>query len=65
MQKAKLPGSSTSAFPTFFGERKHSTVICNALAIYGKWFRDADLKEICIEAEIVAEGSIMDSVIVR
>lgn len=32
--------------------------ICNALAILGKRFRDAGLKDICIEARIVAEGSI-------
>lgn len=32
--------------------------ICNALAIIGKRFRDAGLKDICIEAGIVAEGSI-------
>lgn len=32
--------------------------ICNALSILGKRFRDAGLKDICIEAEIVAEGSI-------
>ncbi|XP_041948124.1 uncharacterized protein LOC121709114 [Alosa sapidissima] len=32
--------------------------ICNALAIIGKRFRDAGLKDICIEAGVVAEGSI-------
>lgn len=32
--------------------------ICNALAILGKRFRDAGLKDICVEAEIVAQGSI-------
>ena len=32
--------------------------ICNALSILGKRFRDAGLKDICIEAGIVAEGSI-------
>ena len=32
--------------------------ICNALSIIGKRFRDAGLKDICIEAGIVAEGSI-------
>lgn len=32
--------------------------ICNALAIIGERFRDAGLKDICIEAGIVAEGSI-------
>lgn len=32
--------------------------ICNGLAILGKRFRDAGLKDICIEAGIVAEGSI-------
>ncbi|KAJ8346686.1 hypothetical protein SKAU_G00280870 [Synaphobranchus kaupii] len=32
--------------------------ICNALAILGKRFRDAGLKDICIEAAIVAEGSV-------
>lgn len=32
--------------------------ICNALAILGKRFGDAGLKDICIEAGIVAEGSI-------
>ena len=34
--------------------------ICNALSILGKRFRDAGLKDICIEAGIVAEGSIND-----
>lgn len=33
-------------------------IICNALAILGNGFRDAVLKDICIEAGIVAEGSI-------
>ena len=32
--------------------------ICNALSILGKRFGDAGLKDICIEAGIVAEGSI-------
>ncbi len=32
--------------------------IFNALAIRGKHFQDAGLKDICIEAGIVAEGSI-------
>ena len=32
--------------------------ICNALSIIGKGFRDSDLKDICIEVGIVAEGSI-------
>ena len=32
--------------------------ICNALAIIGKRFRDAGLKDICEEAGVVAEGSI-------
>ena len=32
--------------------------ICNALSILGKRFWDAGLKDICIEAGIVAEGSI-------
>ena len=32
--------------------------ICNALSIIGKRFQDAGLKDICIEAGIVAEGSI-------
>lgn len=32
--------------------------ICNVLAIIGKRFRDAGLKDICIEAGSVAEGSI-------
>ena len=32
--------------------------ICNVLAILGKRFRDAGLKDICIEAGIVAEWSI-------
>ena len=32
--------------------------ICNALSIIGKLFQDAGLKDICIEAGIVAEGSI-------
>jgi len=32
--------------------------ICNALSILGKRFRDAGLKDIYIEAGLVAEGSI-------
>jgi len=32
--------------------------ICNALSILGKQFRDARLKNICIEVGLVAEGSI-------
>ena len=32
--------------------------ICNALSILGKRFGDGGLKDICIEAELVAEGSI-------
>ena len=32
--------------------------ICNVLSILGKRFWDAGLKDICIEAGIVAEGSI-------
>ena len=32
--------------------------ICNALSIIGKRFGDAGLKDICIEAWIVAEGSV-------
>ena len=32
--------------------------ICNALAIIGERFKDAGLKDICIEAEVVTEGSI-------
>jgi hypothetical protein len=32
--------------------------ICNALSILGKRFRDAGLKDICIEAGLVAEGSL-------
>lgn len=32
--------------------------ICNALAIIGKRFQDGGLKDICIEAGLVAEGSI-------
>ena len=32
--------------------------ICNALSILGKQFQDAGLNDICIEAGIVAEGSV-------
>ena len=32
--------------------------ICNALSILGKRFQDAGLKDICIEAGLVAEGSV-------
>ena len=32
--------------------------LCNALSILGKRFRDAGLKDICVEAGIVAEGSV-------
>ena len=32
--------------------------ICNALSILGKRFGEGGLKDICIEAELVAEGSI-------
>ena len=32
--------------------------LCNALSILGKRFRDAGLKNICIEAGILAEGSV-------
>ena len=32
--------------------------ICNALSILGKRFGDSGVKDICIEAELVAEGSI-------
>lgn len=32
--------------------------ICNALSILGKWFQGAGLRDICIEAGLVAEGSI-------
>ncbi len=32
--------------------------ICNALSILGKQFQGAGLKDICIEAGLVAEGSI-------
>ena len=33
--------------------------ICNALSILGKRSGDGGLKDICVEAELVAEGSIM------
>lgn len=33
-------------------------IICNALAVLGKRFMDAGLRDICIESGIVAEGSI-------
>ena len=36
--------------------------ICNALSILGKIFGDAGLKYICIEAGLVAEGSITNVV---
>ena len=44
--------------PKFFFEWELFYTICNALSIIGKCFREAGLKDICIESGIVASESV-------
>ena len=32
--------------------------ICTLLGIIGKWFQDAGLRDLCVESQVIAEGSV-------
>ena len=55
---AEITWKQKELFPNILLRMGTFHTICNALSILGKRFRDAGLKDICIEAGIVAEGSI-------
>ena len=55
---AEIAWKQKELFPNILLRMGTFHTICNALSILGKRFRDAGLKDICIEAGIVAEGSI-------
>ena len=55
---AEIAWKQKELFPNILLRMGTFHTICNALSILGKGFRDAGLKDICIEASIDAEGSI-------
>ncbi len=55
---AEIVWKQREQFPNIVLRMGTFHTICNALSILGKRFGDAGLKDICIEAGIVAEGSI-------
>ena len=55
---AEIAWKQKELFPNILLRMGTFHTICNALSILGKRFWDAGLKDICIEAGIVAEGSI-------
>ena len=55
---AEIAWKQKELFPNILLRMGTFHTICNALSILVKRFRDAGLKDICIEAGIDAEGSI-------
>ena len=62
---AEIAWKQKELFPNILLRMGTFHTICNALSILGKRFRDAGLKDICIEAGIVVRGPSMVSLMVN